>query len=242
MIDVLRWSTVVATALAHGAEAVEAYATPEDVRARAVAFARDRVLLGGERGNVALPGFDVGNSPLDYTSARVQGRTALTTTTNGTQALHAAEGAAARLVGAFVNLSATVDAVYRALAEADAVTRRVTLLCAGQAGEEADEDTACAGALAAALAATHATGHAIGLATASIAHQRDALVTLGDVATARAERHWRAAGCDAAHVVAQAPHARALRAHGFAGDIPWCGTVDAVARAVRERNGRLVCW
>jgi 2-phosphosulfolactate phosphatase len=223
VIDVLRWSSVVITALANGAEWVEAYATPEEVRARAAAFAREQVLLGGERGNVALPGFDVGNSPLDYTTARVRGRTVLTTTTNGTQALHAAVGASARLVGAFVNLTATVRAVHRALAETDEATRRVTLLCAGQAGEEAHEDTAFAGALAA-------------------APRRDHLVTRDDAATAHADRHWRAAGCDAAHAVAHAPHANVLRAQGFDGDIRWCGTSDAIAQAVRERNGRLMCW
>lgn len=224
MIDVLRWSSVVITALAHGAEGVEAFATPEDVHARAVAFARDQVLLGGERGNVALPGFDVGNSALDYTAARVQGRTVLTTTTNGTQALRAAEGAAARTVGAFVNLSATVNAVQRALAESDGATRRVTLLCAGRSGEEAQEDTAFAGAVAAALVESSAARHA------------------ADAATAHADRQWRAAGCDAANALAHAPHAQALRAQGFDADIRWCGTSDAIAHAVRERHGRLVLW
>jgi len=230
VIDVLRWSSVVVTALAHRAAWVEAYATPEEVRARSAAFSREQVVLGGERGNLALPGFDVGNSPLDYTEARVHGRTVLTTTTNGTQALHAAEDAAARLVGAFVNRSATVDAVHRALAEGEARTRRVTLLCAGQAGAEAHEDTAFAGALAEALLAP------------GVANGRDHLVTTDDAATAHAERHWRAARCDAAHAVAEAPHASALRAQGFEADIRWCGTTDAVAHAVRERNGRLMCW
>ncbi|MCC7003589.1 MAG: 2-phosphosulfolactate phosphatase [Gemmatimonadaceae bacterium] len=226
MIDVLRWSSVVITALANGAAWVEAYATPDEVRARATAFVRDQVLLGGERGNVALPGFDVGNSPLDYTAARVEGRTVLTTTTNGTQALHAADGAAARLVGAFVNRSATVEAVRRALTEPASVTGRITLLCAGQAGEEAHEDTAFAGALAVALAA----------------RLGDPGLGAGDEATAHAVRRWQAADCDAAHAVALAPHASALRAQGFGEDIRSCGSDDAIAQAVREQNGRLMCW
>lgn len=226
MIDVLRWSSVVITALANGAAWVEAFATPDEVRTRAAAFAREHVVLGGERGNVALPGFDVGNSPLDYTVARVQGRTVLTTTTNGTQALHAAEGASARIVGAFVNRSATVEAVLHALEAPTAVTGRITLLCAGQAGEEAHEDTAFAGALAVALAA----------------RLGDAQLGVGDEATAHAVRRWQSADCDAAHAVARAPHASALRAQGFAEDIRWCGTADAIVQAIREQNGRLMCW
>jgi 2-phosphosulfolactate phosphatase len=226
VIDVLRWSSVVITALANGASWVEAFATPGEVRARAAAFAREQVVLGGERGNVALPGFDVGNSPLDYAPARVQGRTVLTTTTNGTQALHAAEGAAARFVGAFVNRTATVEAVQRALAEPTAVTRRITLLCAGQAGEEAHEDTAFAGALAESLAAR--------LGSASLGAD--------DAATTHARQRWRAVDGDAAQAVARAPHALALRTQGFAEDIRWCGSVDAIAQAVRDQNGRLRCW
>jgi 2-phosphosulfolactate phosphatase len=225
VIDVLRWSSVVITALANGAAWVEAFATPDEVRARAAAFPREQVVLGGERGNVALPGFDVGNSPLDYSPERVRGRTVLTTTTNGTQALHAAEGASARFVGAFVNRTATVEAVRHALAEPAAVAGRITLLCAGQAGEEAHEDTAFAGALAVALAA----------------RLSDAALGAGDEATAHAVRRWQAADCDAAHAVARAPHAHALQTQGFAADIRWCGSDNAIAQAVREQNGRLVC-
>src|SRR5688572_11160446 len=78
VIDVLRWSTVVVTALDNGAERVESFETPAAALARAKQLGRDRVLLGGERGNVALEGFDVGNSPAEYTAKRVSGRAVLT--------------------------------------------------------------------------------------------------------------------------------------------------------------------
>lgn len=59
MIDVLRWSSVVITALANGAEWVEALASPDEASARAILLGRDRVVPGGERGHVALARFDV---------------------------------------------------------------------------------------------------------------------------------------------------------------------------------------
>jgi phosphosulfolactate phosphohydrolase-like enzyme len=98
------------------------------------------------------------------------------------------------------------------------------LLCAGQAGEEAHEDTAFAGALAVALAA----------------RLGDARLGSGDESTAHALRRWQAADCDAAHAVARAPHAHALQAQGFAEDIRWCGSDDALTQAVQEQNGRLM--
>ena len=86
VIDVLRWTTVVVTALANGASRVEAEETPESAMERANALGRDATMLGGERENVALPGFDAGNSPAEYGRDRVAGRVVVTTTTNGSQA------------------------------------------------------------------------------------------------------------------------------------------------------------
>ncbi len=231
VIDVLRWSSVVITALANGAEAVEAYATPEEVRARSAALPGGTTVSGGERGNLPLPGFDVGNSPLEYDAVRVRGRVVLTTTTNGTQALRAAVAARVRFVGAFVNLGATVDAIRRELAAAAAggATPGVTLLCAGQEGRETAEDSLCAGAFAEALLARDA--RVVGAERAP-----------DDEATAQVRRRWHAAGADAARAVCDAAHAATLRAQGFGADVDWCGGIDRVPLAVREQNGQLRCW
>ncbi|MHB1298757.1 MAG: 2-phosphosulfolactate phosphatase, partial [Gemmatimonadaceae bacterium] len=106
VIDVLRWSTVVVTALAHGAARVEAFATPDEAMARANELGREGTVLGGERGNLPLPGFDLGNSPGEYTAERIGGRVVITTTTNGTQALLAAGQAHMVCIAAFANLGA----------------------------------------------------------------------------------------------------------------------------------------
>ncbi len=103
VIDVLRASTTIATALAHGAVAVRAVPTVDEARRVALAGA---ALLGGERGGLPIAGFDLGNSPREYTPERVAGRKLVITTTNGTAALAACGAAREIVVGAIVNRSA----------------------------------------------------------------------------------------------------------------------------------------
>src|SRR5262245_7137069 len=74
VVDLLRASTTIATALAAGAECVMPFAEIDQTLAAAQKFGRDQVLLGGERGGKLIPGFDLGNSPSEYTPERIAGR------------------------------------------------------------------------------------------------------------------------------------------------------------------------
>jgi 2-phosphosulfolactate phosphatase len=140
VIDVLRATTVMVHALAAGAVAVVPCLEVDDARERAAALRTSgKVLLGGERGGVPLPGFDVGNSPREYTAARCKGATVVLTTTNGTRALLRAAEAERVLVAAFVNYSAVCEQL-----RADA--RPVHIVCSGTEGEVSLEDTLLAGA------------------------------------------------------------------------------------------------
>src|SRR5438477_12211462 len=88
VIDVLRATTTMIHALAAGCVAVVPSLEVEEAQARAkVLRSAGKVLLGGERGGVALPGFDLGNSPSEYVAARCKKTTLVLTTTNGTRAL-----------------------------------------------------------------------------------------------------------------------------------------------------------
>jgi 2-phosphosulfolactate phosphatase len=223
VIDVLRWSTVVITALANGADRVEAFATPEEARARAESLGRGRCVLGGERNNRALEGFDVGNSPLEYPPSRVEGKTVVTSTTNGTSALVAARAASVVYVAAFVNLGATAAALAEELEQG----RHVTLLCAGQAGTETLEDTACAGAIVDLLR----------IAGAVRAEDLD------DVAE-RAAKEWVTHKRATEVVMHASRHARALRAEGFGADVSAAASVgvyqfDSVRDAIGGVSTRL---
>lgn len=148
MIDVLRASTTIVTALAHGATGVRPVLTVEVARALAAGFGSGSdsgVLLGGERGGLRIDGFDLGNSPLEYARARVAGRRIVITTTNGTAAVDACTDASEVLIGAIVNRAAAA-ARARELAVAHG-TSNIHLVCAGTDGEVTEEDRLAAGAI-----------------------------------------------------------------------------------------------
>jgi 2-phosphosulfolactate phosphatase len=126
-------------ALAAGARAVIPCLTIEDALTAAGALPPDEVVLGGERGGRAIEGFDLGNSPAEYVSDKVAGKTVVLTTTNGTKALLQCAGAEQIVIGSLVNLSA----LCTVLAGRD----RVEVVCAGTDGQGTREDVLVAGAI-----------------------------------------------------------------------------------------------
>ncbi|HEX6049241.1 MAG TPA: 2-phosphosulfolactate phosphatase, partial [Gemmatimonadaceae bacterium] len=136
VLDVLRASTTVAVALANGARAVIPFESSDEVVARAKQFERSDVLLAGERKMKPIPGFDLGNSPREYTREEVEGKTVLLTTTNGTVALVGLQGARDVVVASYVNYSA-VSAMMRAAARGAA---DLSIVCAGRDRQFALED------------------------------------------------------------------------------------------------------
>ena len=148
MIDVLRASTTMITALANGATRVIPAAAVDEARRLAEAI-DPPPLLGGERGGVRIAGFDLGNSPLDYTPDRVGGRAVVITTTNGTAALHASLDAAEIMIGAIVNRAAVAETARRLAVSSG----KVHLVCAGTDGAVSAEDVLAAGAILDAAAA-----------------------------------------------------------------------------------------
>ncbi|MBN2021938.1 MAG: 2-phosphosulfolactate phosphatase [Pirellulales bacterium] len=132
VIDVLRASTTICHALAAGAKEVLPCQEVDEARA-AAANARDaEVVLGGERAGRPIPGFDLGNSPREYTPQRVGGKTLVFTTTNGTRAMARCSRAERVLIAAFVNAAAVVERL--------AGCPNVHVLCAGTDGQMSDDD------------------------------------------------------------------------------------------------------
>lgn len=139
VIDVLRASTTIATALAAGAREVIPCLEIEEARRKAVEMTKPSALLGGERHGKPIDGFNLGSSPREYTPQTVGDRTIVFTTTNGTKAMQMCASARTVLVGAFVNLSATVRKLTGATS--------IHLLCAGTDGQITREDVLFAGAV-----------------------------------------------------------------------------------------------
>lgn len=139
VFDILRATSTMITAFAHGAASIRPVLTMEE--AFAAREAAPGVLLAGERGGLKIDGFDFGNSPLEFTA--MTGRDLVMTTTNGTAAFRAVAHAGRVLVGALLNMAA--------LAEAVAGSRSVMLVASGTGSGAALEDLLAAGMLAHAL-------------------------------------------------------------------------------------------
>lgn len=140
VIDVLRATSTIVAALANGAEMVIPVLSPEEALFVARRNPERRFLLGGERNSVLIPGFDLSNSPREYTRDRVAQRSVLFTTTNGTRALRRAEGAGVVCIAALLNLSAVVQ-------ELASLGKDVAICCAGTHDQFSLEDTVCAGGI-----------------------------------------------------------------------------------------------
>lgn len=150
VLDILRATSSMVTALANGAEQILPVATIEE--ALAAKAEHPEALLCGERHGRRITAeqakgtdFDLGNSPREYTAEMVAGKTLISTTTNGTRALRACSGAREIWVGSFLNLEATIDQLRLVKPE------RLVLVCSGTFEEAAMEDTLAAGAMANAL-------------------------------------------------------------------------------------------
>jgi 2-phosphosulfolactate phosphatase len=139
VIDVLRASTTIAYALAAGAREVIPCLEIADALAAAKPFATEERILGGERLGARIEGFDLGNSPEEYSPQRVAGKTVIFTTTNGTRAILRVQAARDILIASFVNASAVVQALLD--------RERIHILCAGTAGRMSEDDILLAGML-----------------------------------------------------------------------------------------------
>jgi len=215
VIDVLRASTSIAAALNNGARAVIPFQGVDEAMTRARSLERSDVLLAGERKMVPIRGFDLGNSPGEFTPAVVQGKTIVMTTTNGTAALAGAQGAHEVLVGSFANYSVVV-AWLRAAARAD---KSITLVCAGTDGRFALEDAICAGRFVRGIA------------------RRGIEAELGDAARIAAMIDRRM-GADLPAVLRDSEHGRALIEAGHGDDVAYCATLDTnpVVPIYRDRQ------
>ena len=203
VIDVLRATTTIAAALHAGARTVIPFLETEDAVRTARQYERGEVKLAGERHMVAIPGFDLGNSPLEFTADAVGQQTVLLTTTNGTRALLASDDAKAVFIASYVNFSVTLARLQVALAS----EHDVAIVCAAREGTPALEDSACAGRFVRELRASNPM-----LSVNDGAQMCELLATKY--------------GADLAALFRDAEHGRALRAAGFSADLQICAALD----------------
>jgi 2-phosphosulfolactate phosphatase len=203
MIDVLRASSSIAAALNNGARAVIPLESPDEAVTLAKTFVRTDVRLAGERRMLRIPGFDLGNSPAEFTRAAVEGKTILMTTTNGTAALAATQGARDVIVASYVNFLATLVMLRAALrGGAD-----IAIVCAGRDKQFAFEDAGCAGRYV-----RHVSRRLTGVKLNDAAH-----------AAVLIDKKY---GDNLDRLLGASEHGHALKEAGFGEDIAACAKLD----------------
>jgi len=136
VIDIFRATTVICAAIAADVKKIIPVKTIEE----ALAFKGRGYILASERDGKKIDGFDMGNSPQKFYNPALKGKTIVLSTTNGTDAIHAALAADTVLIGSFLNFTALAQKVIE-------LKKDVILLCAGWKNKFNLEDTIFAGAI-----------------------------------------------------------------------------------------------
>ena len=139
VIDVLRATSSMVEALVNGAQGVYPAPSTEGAIKLASSLGRDDTILCGEARGQMIEGFDLGNSPREFSAERVAGKRLVMSTTNGTGAFFLAGDAVRVLACSFMNLSAVAAAAME--------SESIVVVCAGMEGLFSLDDAVCAGAL-----------------------------------------------------------------------------------------------
>lgn len=136
VVDILRATSCMTTAFAHGIHSIVPHAKLEEC----LALKSGECFTAGERDGKKVDGFDLGNSPFEYMNPALKGKKISFTTTNGTQAIVKSLGATEIIIGSFLNISAVANHLKKS-------PNDILVVCAGWKGKFNMEDTLFAGAL-----------------------------------------------------------------------------------------------
>ncbi|SRR5690606_9632810 len=201
VIDVLRASSVIITALENGAKEIVPVATVEFAVKVSGGMFGGQTLIGGERNTKKIEGFALGNSPLEYTREVVNGKTIIHYTTNGTRAIVKAKFSENLFVASFQNLSAIVSHMI-------SLNKDFEILCSGRGNMFSIEDTICAGRI-----------------VSEILKQKET-VNLTDSAKASAALS-KSYGKSILKILKESEHGKILLENGFESDIKFCSRLNS---------------
>ncbi len=203
VIDVLRSSTTIATALRNGAKEIIPVNTIDGVIKISSNLFGDVTLRAGERNGKMIEGFNLGNSPLDYRPEVVQGKSIILLTTNGSPTIVKGRYAKNLVIASFVNLAAVVGFLRK-------LQEDVVIICAGKENSFCIEDAVCAGRIINELNE----------------HVEEEVIS--DDAAAAASMLDKSVGRSILKVLRSSEHGRYLAEIGFGDDIKACAAVDSV--------------
>jgi 2-phosphosulfolactate phosphatase len=208
VIDIFRATSSICYGIENGAEAIIPVATVEACES----YRSSGFLLAAERNGEVVEGFDFGNSPFSYGKDKVNGKTIVLTTTNGTHAINLARGAEKIVTGSFLNLSVLTGWLKTQPED-------VLLLCSGWKDKVNLEDTLFAGSVVNRLA--------------------DEGYRTDDSAIA-AQDMYRMAENDLNCYVKKSSHSERLKKLGIEEDITFCLSVDIASSIPILDGDRLV--
>jgi len=215
MIDILRASTTICYALKAGAKSVIPVKETVEAMEMRQKIGVENSLLCGERDGVKIENFNLGNSPLEFTSEVVDGKHIILTTSNGTRTYGRAASSNLILTGAIVNVSTVTAAVA-------AAGKDLAVICAGHLGDFSIEDTICGGMLIHKLIA-------------------DAKLNLDlNDAASLALLLYRSNSRALKETVAQGEHGRYLQKLGFGEDVSLAAEADSIPVLPVLKESRIV--
>ncbi|NBC26292.1 MAG: 2-phosphosulfolactate phosphatase [Bacteroidetes bacterium] len=138
VVDVLRASSTIITALMNHAKGIIPVEDMGEASRISQSVDSENILLCGEKDGVKIEGYDLGNSPFEYSESMIENKTLIFNTTNGTKAIKKAVGASQIYIGSFLNLSTIVHTLK-------SEEKDIVLVCAGWRGRMAIEDLLFAG-------------------------------------------------------------------------------------------------
>jgi 2-phosphosulfolactate phosphatase len=216
VVDVLRCTSAIVTALANGALDVKAVKTVRE--ARLLKSRNPNSILAGERDGFPPEGFDIGNSPREFTQDRVKDSRIIVTTTSGTQAINNASKARIVLLGSFLNVTATANSAWEI---ADKENLNLTIAMSGKQGSFSLEDMLCTGAI--------------------INRWDSNMVAYSDAAYAALLAYGNASSDLLRHIL-MGNHAQELVEAGFRDDVSFCVELDkwSIVPILREGSIRIL--
>ncbi|RNC29491.1 MAG: putative 2-phosphosulfolactate phosphatase [Candidatus Dichloromethanomonas elyunquensis] len=215
VIDVFRATSTMVTALANGCQAIIPVLSTEEAIERRIS--EPGSLLGGERKALRIEGFDLGNSPFDYTPEKVGGKKVIMTTTNGTRAIQAVADACKVYIASFLNVESIAHAIFRFI-EVHKDIRGIAIACSGSEDRFDIPDIVCAGMLIEALGGEMQTND-LGLA---------------------AQMLYNIAKADPLEILRKTEHGKLLVSLGFEKDMVYCSTANILPIVPILENGEII--
>ncbi|MGE5362927.1 MAG: 2-phosphosulfolactate phosphatase [Bacteroidota bacterium] len=211
VIDVLRASSTIITALNNGArEVIPVNSVEFAMKVSGNAFG-GQTLLGGERNTKKIEGFHLGNSPLEYTRETVSGKSLILFTTNGSKAVVKAKFSENLYICAFANIHAVARQIV-------ALDKDVVVLCAGVQGAFCIEDSVCAGKVVAEVQKLNESAELSDAAKASVILAKSF-------------------GKNINRMLLECEHGRTLSENGFDADISYCSKINTTEILPYFANG-----